>query len=618
MLCLIVSVGLVSAQGGYFPTSWGWSTLIPLAVLGFAGVFGATSDFGYLDLALVGALAAFTAWLALSVTWSTSSDGTVLEVERALVSLAVVSAFLVVVRRRHLTLVAAALHVGVTVVCTYALATRLFPMHIGSIDAFAGYRLAEPVGYWNGLSIFAVLGAILAIGLSLSARGNLLLGIWAACSLVVLLPTMYFTFSRGGWIALGVGLVAWLAAAPDRFVSLARVAAIALAPAVGVVLAARSDALTHTVGRLAAAETAGERLALWLLLLIVAQALVAAALTYVLATERRTEQPFRWTGIAIAAVLSIAALGAVFSAGGPAHVVRQGYDSFLKQPAPIRTDLNNRLFTLSGNGRADLWHVAWQMRDAHPLVGAGAGTFERYWLRSDRASFQARDAHNLYLETLAETGPLGLLILVSLLAVPVVAIIRRRNAVTAAAFGAFVAFAAHATIDWDWELTGVTASALLCAAIVVVGARDARRSRPLPSALRAVAVTAASLLFVVAAVAWIGNVALARAVTARDEGRYADAIAKADLAHRWQPWSARPRVIAGEAALLAGDAPQARLLLRRALNDDSGDWETWLALSRVTQGASSRAALARAARLNRIDPSVAALVNSQPKQGGTP
>ena len=43
-----------------------------------------------------------------------------------------------------------------------------------------------------------------------------------------------------------------------------------------------------------------------------------------------------------------------------------------------------------------------------PLHGTGAGSFEAHWLRERPISFYARDAHNLYLETLGELGALGL------------------------------------------------------------------------------------------------------------------------------------------------------------------------------------------------------------------
>jgi hypothetical protein len=52
-----------------------------------------------------------------------------------------------------------------------------------------------------------VLGSLLALGVVADSRRPALRAA-AAAALVVLVPTMYFTFSRGGWIALGLGLTA--------------------------------------------------------------------------------------------------------------------------------------------------------------------------------------------------------------------------------------------------------------------------------------------------------------------------------------------------------------------------------------------------------------------------
>ena len=74
------------------------------------------------------------------------------------------------------------------------------------------------------------------------------------------------------------------------------------------------------------------------------------------------------------------------------------------------------------------------------------------------------DAHNLYLETLAELGAPGLILLLLVLGMPFAAVKRARAAtpLAAAACGAYVAFLLHAGIDWDWEMPAVTLSALFC------------------------------------------------------------------------------------------------------------------------------------------------------------
>jgi hypothetical protein len=75
-----------------------------------------------------------------------------------------------------------------------------------------------------------------------------------------------------------------------------------------------------------------------------------------------------------------------------------------------------------------------------------------------------RDAHSLYLETLAELGLLGLALLGLALAPPLLAAFRGASA---AAAGGYVAFLVHAGLDWDWELPAVTLAGLLCGAALI-------------------------------------------------------------------------------------------------------------------------------------------------------
>jgi O-antigen ligase len=107
--------------------------------------------------------------------------------------------------------------------------------------------------------------------------------------------------------------------------------------------------------------------------------------------------------------------------------------------------------------RALYWHGARSIIAAHPFGGTGAGTFGlvRY-----QAPY-ARDAHSLFLQAFSELGVVGLVLVVSLFAVPLVAAIRRTAAAPAAGI-AVLAF--HTGIDWDWQLPAVTVAALALAA----------------------------------------------------------------------------------------------------------------------------------------------------------
>jgi O-antigen ligase len=71
-----------------------------------------------------------------------------------------------------------------------------------------------------------------------------------------------------------------------------------------------------------------------------------------------------------------------------------------------------------GNGRADLWRVAWRMAGDHPLVGVGLNNFRAEssaYVRKpgalqyvDLISERPHVVHNVYLQLLAEAGVVGL------------------------------------------------------------------------------------------------------------------------------------------------------------------------------------------------------------------
>ena len=153
--------------------------------------------------------------------------------------------------------------------------------------------------------------------------------------------------------------------------------------------------------------------------------------------------------------------------------------------------------------RVDYWTVALSQWQENSALGSGAGTFALYWLREESPSV-VLDAHSLYVETLAELGPIGLVLLAVALSVPIVAAVRVRDdplAVGAAA--AYAAFLVHAGLDWDWEMPAVTLAGLLCGVGVLVSMRrDSNQIRVGARARGGLAVFA----LVIAALAITGSV----------------------------------------------------------------------------------------------------------------
>jgi O-antigen ligase len=609
LFALLAVVFIVRDQGGYFPTSWGWSALALLGVLATWLGAGGRTDAGRLDVVFMGVLSFLTGWVALSTLWTVDRPQTVSELERWTVLLAGCAALLALVQRTSVALVPPALLAAIAAICCYALATRLDPTRAGfhPRDPTTGYRLYQPLGYWNALGGFAALGTVLALGIASDPGARRAVRMFAAAVLVPLPLALFFTFSRGAWLALAGGLLVLVGVSPGRLRVVAQGVALAAAPAVAIVVAARSAALTDQDAVLAAARHEGHRLA-WI---VVALTLLAAALVVLLeAAERRfalARGQARAVEIVLALVCVALVAAAVLRSGGPVSLAQRGYDSFVAAKPPAEaSDLNRRLVDLNGNGRAQLWHVAFDaLHGGRWLTGTGAGGFQRTWEQSPKANAVVRDAHGLYVETLSELGVVGLAAIVVLLVLPLAAGLRRRAApLVPALAGAYATFLLHNAVDWDWELAGVALTGLFLGCLLLVAERRSP-ARHIELRLRLSFGVAAAALAGLAFVAAIGNGALARARSANAEHRYAAAADAAATARSWMPWSPEPLKALGESELERGRTVAARTSFRRAISVDPKDWQSWLDLAASVDGRARRAAVARARELYPTSPEVA-------------
>jgi len=589
---------VAAVNGGYSSTSWGWVTLGLAWAAILALALRADLSIGVLDAVAVAALFALVLWSLLSVTWSADAGATILSTERLLVYATALAAATLVVRAQRYSALVAGVWAGVTLVCGYGVLTRLYPGRFAADAEIAGRRLAQPVGYWNSLGLLAAVGAVVAVGLLAGTRSRAL-GAAAAASLVPLGLALYFTFSRGGTIALAVGAVVALALDPRRLRFALAGAVGGAAPALAVLEASSLSALTENGATVAQSASAGSTLMKVALLC----ALVAAAAGAVLVEADRRVDVSRNTRLAFAALLVVAVLAAAAAVstkyGSPTSIGRRAWHSFTAKPPTQTGDLNNRLLTLSNNGRLALWRVAWNDFAAHAAGGSGAGTYYAQWMQNRRDATQVRNAHNLYVETLAELGLPGLLLLAAGLLAPLAAVVRARKLpLVAAAAGAYVAFLLHAAFDWDWQLPGVTLAPLLLGAAVLAAARPAGRRFAAGTAQRLVAGAAIVVVALLAGYTLLGNRAVAAAQRDTSAQRWAAAESHARRAASLQPWSSEPWRVLGEAELQQGKTAAARKSLRTGLEKSSRDWRLWLDLALASGPAERRAAARRARALN--------------------
>lgn len=441
---LAAACGTAFAHGGYDRRSWAASTVIVVCGIAVTVLARGPTRPGRWAIATLAAAVMLSGWTFLSAIWSDDPAASVREGERTVLYVAAVFALVVGSRRlaaRRMVLLTAAsalLVVGYGLFATFLPAGRRIP------DAYEGFLLAKPIGYANAIGVVAAIGVLLALGVAASDEPTWLRSA-AAASLCVFAPALYLTESRAAWLGLALGLAVALVLSPDRLRLAALGLGIALGPLLAIWLARQFDLVGNTDG------SHGRVFVAVVLALAVSTAALVPALQH--AFRRR------------AVVRAAAALFAVVAVGAVAAAAVHG-----SGPA---------------GDRASYWRVALNEYGAHPLLGSGAGTFARYWGR-DRPSGagSAQDAHSLYIESLAEIGPVGLALVAALFLVPLAAGFRsRRHPHAAVATGALVVYLVHAGLDWDWELPAVTLFALACAGALLTldsGAVDIWGEKHLP------------------------------------------------------------------------------------------------------------------------------------------
>jgi hypothetical protein len=593
----VLLTALASSQGGFFATTWGWSALALLWATAIALVLRPELRVRPLEAIFVGASLALLAWTLASNLWTAFPTETMAESERMVVYVGAALAAVVAARRRSITALVGGTWAAITIVCGYALLTRLFPESLRLTDSLAGDRLAAPIGYWNGLGIFAAMGLLLTLGLA--ANGRPAVRALAGASAVVLGLTLYLTFSRGATIALALGLVAVVAVEQRRLRVVTTLFVIAPWPAVAIVLAAHEPGFTRTDVALQVSARAGQRMAVIMLVLI---PVAAVAMSVYVSAEGRVRIPRRVRRAYATALLSGAAAVLVVlfvRFGSPPALAERAYDGFVRKPA-VTTNLNQHLFSLSNSDRLAEWRIAWRQYEAHPVLGGGAGTYYFSWMLARPHTTTVHDAHNLYLETLAELGPVGLALLVVMFAAPLAGLPRaRHDGLATAAFGAYTAYLLHVWLDWDWELPAITVAALFCGGTLLLASRSAatpprQPSRRNQAALGVLAVALAGFSLVALA----GNRSVAASQNSLFRGEWLAAEAHARRAIDWTPWSAAPWQLLGEAQLGRGDGAGARHSFRRAIAIEPQNWELWLDLAYATGGSAHAAAIRRALALN--------------------
>ncbi len=439
--------------GGYFEPARIRAGLVAWALVALALIFVPGLPRSRSAWLAIGSLALLAVWSLASATWAPAAGPAHDAGWLVLVYTGALLAGTLLLRDRWLLrLLEPSVVAGAVIVIGYGLSERLLPglLHFAHSITAQG-RLEQPLTYWNATGELAAIGLVLTARIAGDAGRPPALRRLAAATAAPLAMALYLTFSRGAVFACVVGLLVLLAAAPDR----EQLAAILLTLATGglaVAVAAPLRHLSSLAGPLAIRERQGAIALVALVALMLGAGTLQRAIVRRLRPGRLPRVPRHPMALALAA--GAAGLVAVITVGGAEGSTRQ-----------ISTGAG-RFVTLASN-RYAFWHVALKAFAAQPLRGVGAGGWQVWWLRYRSFGGFARDAHSLPLQTAAELGLVGLLLLLAFFAAVALSgrSALRMSAPWAAGplAGAFV-YAAHAPLDWDWEMPALTLVALLLVA----------------------------------------------------------------------------------------------------------------------------------------------------------
>jgi O-antigen ligase/polysaccharide polymerase Wzy-like membrane protein len=617
---LIVGLGL--SGGGFEVVDRHIAGLCAWLVVVALIVFGAASSarIGRPLYLIAGLLGSLVIWSALSSFWSGSVELSVIEADRVLVYLGFfLAAFLLAQTAERRERFAEGIAIGFAIVVLAGLGSRLLPHVIEVTDGLgSGSRLRYPLGYWNANATMCGITVAMLLWMSRGSRWDGLR--WLSVGLVpATLLTLYFTYSRGGLVSLAIACACLIALSADRLWLLGTLAlgGLGALPAL-LAVQARDGIANNSLGQATVDQ------GVTVLLILLAGTALSLGLFALLRRLERDRGPRTDRAVSLSRnpvlLKRVALAGAVVAVIAVALVGGRAWDQFSSSEVQVPTqDPAQHLANFSGTGRHDFWRVAVDAFEEEPLIGHGAGTYVFSWDELRSIYLPAIDAHSLYLETFAELGIVGgLLILGFVLSAIWVAFSAWRAApperreAQAALLAAMVAFAVAAGFDWFWEIAGLGAVFLLAA-----GAMTAARCEQLQAAPVGgrggrgfgLAISGLALAWI-AALALIGPLLVEHEIesseSAVDRGDLTSAADHADTARSIEPWAASPYVQLGLVAERAGEMPRAVELAGKAIEREERNWVLYALRSRFEREnddpAAARHDFEEARRLNPLAP----------------
>jgi O-antigen ligase len=599
--------------GGFFPSAPGFAAIVFALALILRTTLAARPFEGFSRTLAVplGGLVLFGAWQLASTLWS---HATALGLDAYDRTLLYVLAFTLFGSLRctpeRLRWLARALFVGLAAVCLVGLVSRVLPHTWPTVSSFYDSRLNYPLTYWNAEGMLAMLALVLGFHLTADRDEHPSVRVLAAALLPGIAAALLLTFSRG---ALGVTIVGLVAYCLLTRLSTLPTALLAVVPFCAIALRSAWDAtlLASAKPTSAAAVVQGRHVAHVVGACMLGAGLLRAVL--LLADRAIAKVPLVRTpprravraGVGATVAVIVLALALVLGTFGFAH---REYDKFIHGTHEQHvTQTRERLSDPVNDGRLPLWKAALRIYETDKFHGTGAGTYQLYYTRYRTVRSYVVDTHSLYLQSLAELGVVGfVLILVVVFGILIGLAARIRGpgrSLYAALFAVTLAWAIHQAVDWDWQMPAVTLGVFMLAGLALARPATGRPGRfGLPFGRTFVAL---GWLVIAVAPLLIGTSYARLQQSGLDLKHGNCASAKREALSSLSRSAERPQsyAIIGVCDLEEGFAQGAVPAMAQAASLEPQSWEDafWLADARAAAGLDPHAAIARAIALNPLE-----------------
>jgi hypothetical protein len=441
-LMAITFYGMLS-RGLYSTERW---LLVIAAILGlfFISLFVVNyfADVPWIAWVLVGFLVVLVGVKGLSLTWSISRIETVKELLRSSTYLITFTLAVASLSSRRLVgpfIDGMSLVVGA--VAGYGVLQKTNPVEYTSNTPY-DVGVGSTLEYSNTVAMVLGMGVVIGLGRMTQLNNPIVRGLYAAL-ILVFGAILYLTFSFGGMVALGVGLVVLFIVGGSRLQMLANLLLISM-PLVWLVWKVQGlESFFAFVPE--ESVRAADGLAFRTDLAIAIFAAFLLQVIYAALIKRYEPAPYlhRLLGAAVVVIL-VGALGFAVVGGE-----QRGADY-----------IKDQIISLSSNYRASYWRVAWDEWKEHPLRGTGAGTFMYTW-QQERPGFDStKQVHNVYLQQGTETGVFAFLALVGFALLLMVYLVRgtllrdhgQWRILLSGLTAAVIIYLLYSAFEWHWHI----------------------------------------------------------------------------------------------------------------------------------------------------------------------